>query len=83
MRSKIENNNDEIMDTTRPLVESLYRTLELSMVNQKEENTNFQDQLTELKKEKSILNQMIVATSKRSEQLNHEVGFYWFWWAYL
>lgn len=76
MRSKIENNNDEIMDTTRPLVESLYRTLELSMVNQKEENTNFQDQLTELKKEKSILNQMIVATSKRSEQLNHEVGFY-------
>lgn len=64
------------MDTTRPLVESLYRTLELSMVNQKEENTNFQDQLTELKKEKSILNQMIVATSKRSEQLNHEVGFY-------
>jgi hypothetical protein len=38
------------MDTTRPLVESLYRTLELGMVNQKEENTNFQDQLTELKK---------------------------------
>jgi hypothetical protein len=41
------------------------------MVNQKEENTNFQEQLTDLKKEKSILNQMIVATSKRTEQLNH------------
>lgn len=35
MRNKIENNNDEIMDTTRPLVESLYRSLELGMVNQK------------------------------------------------
>ncbi len=71
MKAKIENNNDEIMDTTRPLVEALYRTLELGMVNQKEENVNFQDQLTELKKEKSILNQMIVATSKRTEQLSH------------
>jgi hypothetical protein len=37
------------------------------MINQKEENTNFQSQITELKKEKSILNQMIVATSKRTE----------------
>lgn len=59
------------MDTTRPLVESLYRNLELGMVNQKEENSNFQEQLTELKKEKSILNQMIVATGKRTEGLNH------------
>ena len=40
------------------------------MVNQKEENSNFQEQLTELKKEKSVLNQMIVATSKRTEMLN-------------
>lgn len=71
MKNKIENNSDEIMDTTRPLVQSLYRSLELGMVNQKEENTNFQEQLTDLKKEKSILNQMIVATSKRTEQLNH------------
>lgn len=42
MKSKIENAGDEIMDTTRPLVESLYRGLELGMVNQKEENANFQ-----------------------------------------
>lgn len=54
------------MDTTHPLVESLYRNLEMGMINQKEENSNFQDQLTELKKEKSIISQMIVATSKRS-----------------
>ena len=64
------------MDTTHPLVESLYRNLEMGMINQKEENNNFQDQLTELKKEKSILSQMIVATNKRSEQLNEEVGHY-------
>ena len=76
MKNKIENTNDEIMDTTHPLVESLYRSLELGMITQKEENNNFQDQLTELKKQKSILSQMIVATSKRTEQLNEEVGHY-------
>lgn len=46
------------------------------MLNQKEENLNFQDQITDLKKEKSILNQMIVATTKRTENLNEEVGHY-------
>jgi hypothetical protein len=70
MKNKIENINDEIMDTTNPLVEGLYRSLEMGMINQKEENNNFQEQLTELKKEKSVLSQMIVATSKRTEQLN-------------
>lgn len=39
------------------------------MINQKEENNHFQDQLTDLKKEKSVLSQMIVASHKRSEQL--------------
>jgi len=35
------------------------------MINQKEENNNFQEQLTDLKKEKSIISQMIVASFKR------------------
>ncbi len=46
------------------------------MVTQKEENVHFQEQLTDLKKEKSILSQMIVASHKRSEQLQGEVGHY-------
>jgi hypothetical protein len=46
------------------------------MISQKEENTNFQEQLTDLKKEKSVLAQMIVASHKRVEQLNEEVGHY-------
>ena len=40
------------------------------MINQKEENNNFQEQLTDLKKEKSILSQMIAASFKRTEQLH-------------
>lgn len=36
------------------------------MINQKEENNNFQEQLTDLKKEKSIISQMIVASFKRT-----------------
>ncbi len=47
------------------------------MVNQKEENGNFQEQLTDLKKEKSVLSQMISATLKRSNLLNEELGHYW------
>lgn len=78
MRNKIENNNDEIMDTTRPLVESLYRSLELGIVNQKEENNNFQEQITDLKKEKSVLSQMIAATLKKTKELSNDVGQYWF-----
>jgi hypothetical protein len=50
--------------------------LELGMVNQKEENGNFQEQLTDLKKEKSVLSQMISATLKRSNLLNEELGHY-------
>jgi SMC interacting uncharacterized protein involved in chromosome segregation len=76
MRNKIENNNDEIMDTTRPLVESLYRSLELGIVNQKEENNNFQEQITDLKKEKSVLSQMIAATLKKTKELSNDVGQY-------
>ena len=57
-------------------MESLYRSLELGMTNQKEENGHFQEQLTDLKKEKSVLSQMIVASHKRSELLNEEVGHY-------
>ena len=66
------------METTTPLIESLYRGLELGMISQKEENNNFQDQLTDLKKEKSILSQMIAASFKRTEQLHEEVGHYWY-----
>ena len=39
------------------------------MVNQREENANFQEQITELKKEKAVLSQMIVASERRNEQL--------------
>ena len=35
MKNKIENTNDEIMDTTHPLVEALYRNLEMGMISQK------------------------------------------------
>lgn len=48
------------------MIESLYRNLELAMISQKEENANFQEQLTDLKKEKSVLSQMIVASFKRA-----------------
>lgn len=41
------------------------------MISQKEENANFQEQVTDLKKEKSVLSQMISASFKRTEELNN------------
>lgn len=35
MQTKILNINDEISDTTAPLIEALYRQLEMGMLNQK------------------------------------------------
>ena len=35
MKTKIDNINEEVVETTTPLVESLYRSLELGMTNQK------------------------------------------------
>ena len=46
------------------------------MLNQKEENQHFQDQITDLRKEKSIMNQMIVATNGKTSALMNEVGNY-------
>ena len=46
MKVKINNIDDEIVETMTPLVESLQRSLEVGIINQKEENNNFQDQLT-------------------------------------
>ena len=57
-------------------MESLYRILELSMVNQREENISFQEQITELRKEKAVLSQMIVGGEKKIEFLKEEVGHY-------
>jgi hypothetical protein len=50
MKTKILNINEEINETTTPLIESLLRNLELGMTTQKEENSNFQEQATDLKK---------------------------------
>ncbi len=83
MKTKINNINEEITETTTPLVESLYRNLELGMITQKEENANFQEQLTDLKKEKSVLSQMIAASFKRVELLSNEVGHYWSVFAFI
>lgn len=60
-----------------PSVDALNGEFEMSTDSQKEENLNFQNQLTELKKEKSIIGQMITASHKRTEFLLGQVGKYW------
>ncbi len=76
LKEKINNYNGGINDTIMPLLDSLSQDLSMGILNQKEENNSYQDQLTELKKEKCIMSQMIAATSKRSDMLLEEVGQY-------
>lgn len=64
------------MNTLNPSLEACNGELEMSMQGQLDENLNFQNQLTELKKEKAILGQMVTAGQKRTEHLLGQVGIY-------
>lgn len=76
MKNRIENTHEEIFNTMNPSVEACSGEFEMSTQAQRDENLNFQNQLTELKKEKSILSQMISASHKRTEHLLSQVGSY-------
>lgn len=76
MKNRIENNHEQIMNTMNPSIDAMNGEFEMSTDSQKQENLNFQNQLTELKKEKSIIGQMISASQKRTEFLLSQVGRY-------
>lgn len=76
MKSRVENSHQEIINTMNPSIEAVDGEFQMSTDSQKEENINFQNQLSELKKEKSIIGQMISAGQKRTEFLLGQVGRY-------
>lgn len=64
------------MQIVTPVLKSLWTTLEYKAEEQKQENVHLQDQIVELKKEKSILSQMIVQTDKKVKEAKETIGGY-------
>lgn len=76
MRQRIQNNNDEIKNTTVPSIDSLSRDLKLAVTAQKDENSKLQSQITDLKKEKSQIQQLIITCVQKIAELEEQVGSY-------
>ncbi|KRX04624.1 hypothetical protein PPERSA_04439 [Pseudocohnilembus persalinus] len=76
LRSKIEVINEETGNTTRPTLTSMLKNLKLAISAQKEENGSLQNQITVLKKEKSQIQQLILASHQKLAKLEEQVGSY-------
>ncbi|CAD8151565.1 unnamed protein product [Paramecium octaurelia] len=76
MKQRITNNNEEIKNTTQPTLDAMLRDLRQAINTQKDENSKLQSQITELKKEKSQIQQLILAATQKVAELEHQVGNY-------
>ncbi|CAD8089229.1 unnamed protein product [Paramecium sonneborni] len=76
MKQRITNNNEEIKNTTQPTLDAMLRDLRQAINIQKDENSKLQSQLTELKKEKSQIQQLILAATQKMVALEQQVGNY-------
>lgn len=76
MENKINISNEETEKILVPFKDELYNGLILSINNQKEENSKLQNQLSELKKEKSLIQQKILEGLQKVAAMEEEVGNY-------
>jgi len=76
MKNKIIYANEETQKTLNPLIEGLYNNLTLAINSQKEENVKLQNQLVELKKEKSQIQQLILISIQKVASMEELVGSY-------
>lgn len=76
MKNKVENSQQEILNTLKPAIENCCEELSTIQLQQKEDNMSFQNQITELKKEKMLIAQMIAASNRHTQDLISQVGGY-------
>ena len=76
MKNKVLANNEETVNTLNPFIHSLNQSLNLQINTQKEENSKLQNQISELKKEKAQIQQLIVASLQKVSAIEEEVGNY-------
>ena len=74
MDNHLQTLNDENIKVVNPLIISNFESLTNQITMQKNENDHMQKQLTELKKEKSLMQQQIMGSSQKIAQLEESVG---------
>jgi predicted nucleic acid-binding Zn-ribbon protein len=75
MEAKIELLINDTPKSFFPQIEEIFRDLKNEMVSQKVHNENLQKQITDLKKERSVIAQHVVASNTKVSILNEKVGF--------
>lgn len=76
MENKINYANEETEKVLTPFKDELYNNLILAINNQKEENSKLQNQLSDLKREKSLIQQKILEGLQKVAAMEEEVGNY-------
>lgn len=75
MEAKIELLINDTPKSFFPQIEEIFRDLKNEISNQKLQNENLQKQITDLKKERSVIAQHVVASNTKVSILNEKVGF--------
>ncbi|CAG9325907.1 unnamed protein product [Blepharisma stoltei] len=74
MDSSIKLSADDTSALTSTKIDELMADLQRAIQSQLDQNTHFNMQITELKKDKSILQQRIIKSRNRSQTLEQDVG---------
>ena len=76
MKQKALINNEDITDNLTPQIDNLEKNLKNVIGQQKDQNAKFQNQITELKKEKVQIQSLIVGCVGKVQTLEDMVGNY-------
>lgn len=76
MRAGLSTGGEEIERALTPYIEALIKEQSLAIDSQKEENMLIQSQISEIKKETSQLQMLILQANKKVANLEAEVGDY-------
>mmetsp|Transcript_17372 Transcript_17372/g.19801 ORF Transcript_17372/g.19801 Transcript_17372/m.19801 type:complete len:145 (-) Transcript_17372:182-616(-) len=76
MKNKVLAANEETVNTLNPFIYTLNQTLNQQINTQREENSKLQNQISDLKKEKAQIQQLIVASLQKTAAIEEEVGSY-------
>jgi len=76
MRDSLLKYMEEIKHTLTPTMEHILKEIKVNINGQKDENTSLQVQITELRKENSVLQQLILVCGQKLTKLEGTVGSY-------
>lgn len=74
MENHLSTQNDENVKVLNPFIMANFQDLSNQITGQRKENDHMQKQLVELKKEKSLIQQMIIQSQHKIAELEEAVG---------